>query len=122
MEIGGIDKIIPTKLGDLSLIYAVDVIRKKWPQAVYENPDTAEYYDSFALIPFEGIKEIFVYRDAHARENWDAEGYSPENCNTMLYLLHYGEELTVVIDEEDEAINEILEEITLVLNEENEDD
>jgi len=32
-------------------------------------------------------REFFVYRDEQAARSWDADGATPENYNTMLYII-----------------------------------
>ncbi len=106
--IGGIDIEIPTKAGDLSVVVAVRAIRQKWPRAVFENGLTGDRYNKFGEIPFGSLEEIFVYRDSEAADAWDADGAVPELSNTMVHIIADEGMLTVVVDERDAVMEEIL--------------
>ena len=86
--IGGRDVRIPTELGHQAVEIAVRAIGRNWPEAVFETATTADRYDHAEEIPFSGLDEIFVYRDAQYRDAWDLEGATPELTNTMIHILH----------------------------------
>ncbi len=106
--IGGIDIRLPTRCGESSVEVAVRAIRQKWSHAVFENGTTGERYADFATIPFGHIEELFVYRDTGAAEVWEAEGAIPAAINTMIHIVPDDDSLTVVVDERDAAMNEII--------------
>jgi hypothetical protein len=106
--IGGIDVHIPTKAGALSLELAARAIRQRWPGAVLENGTTGQRYESFAEVPFEGLEELFVYRDPDAADLWDAEGATPAATNTMVHLLADEGTITAVVDERTPEMEAIL--------------
>ena len=106
--IGGVDVLIPTRAGDSSIEVAVRAIRQKWPQAAFENSLTGERYGSFRRVPFGKLGEIFVYRDTATADAWDAEGAVPVLSNTMIHLIADADAVTVVVDEKDAEMQEIL--------------
>ena len=106
--IGGIDVQIPTRCGPLATEVAVRAVRQRWPQAEFENGVTGERYREFCQIPFGEIDEIFVYRDRASADSWDAEGAIPSLYNTMIHIVADQELITVVVDERDSAMEEII--------------
>lgn len=106
--IGGIDVHLPTRAGASSIEVAVRAVRQRWPVATFENALTGEQYPHFGQIPFGEIQELFVYRDSAAAEKWDVDGAVPEVYNTMLHLIPDDNLLTVVVDERNAAMNELL--------------
>ena len=114
--IGGIDTHLPTRAGEEAVQVAVRAIRDHWPNAVFENGDTGELYDYFWQIPFGQLEEIFVYHDPDAAKAWDAEGAIPRLYNTMIHVIGDKDMVTVVVDEKDPAMQEIISTITSALN------
>ncbi len=106
--IGGIDVRLSTMGGASSVEVAVRAIRQRWPVAVFENGITGERYERFEQIPFGEIEELFVYRDTDSADRWDAEGAIPAVYNTMMHLIPDEEILTVVVDEKDAEMDELL--------------
>ena len=106
--IGGVDMHLPSMAGDLSVEVAVRAIRQRWTRAVFEDGITGERYNLFEQIPFGEIEELFVYRDSASADTWDAEGAIPATHNTMIHLIPGDDLLTVVIDEKDDAIEELI--------------
>lgn len=98
--IGGVDIEISTRAGRAALEVSVRVIRSHWPRAVFKNAENAERYDQFDEIPFNLLKEIFVYKDEAARDLWDAEGAVSEAINLMIHLIVDGLSLFVVMDDD----------------------
>ena len=113
--IGGIDVRIPTRAGAVSTEVAVRAIRQCWPQSQYENGVTGERYREVRQIPFGEIEEIFVYRDDACADRWDAEGATPSLRNTMIHLIADEELVTVVVDERDAEMEEIIGTISSAL-------
>jgi hypothetical protein len=97
--IGGVDIRIATSADDSAAIIAVRVVLQYWPHAAFENAVTGEYYKTYWQIPFSDLKEIFVYRDASAAQQWDAEGAVPGVHNTMIHILRDKGLLTLVVDD-----------------------
>jgi hypothetical protein len=106
--IGGIDVHMPTTAGASAIEVAVRAIRLRWRGAMFENGITGERYDHFWQIPFGEIEELFVYRDSKSADIWDAEGAIPAVYNTMIHLISDADLLTVVVDEKDAAMEELL--------------
>ena len=114
--IGGIDTRLPTRAGDEAVQVAVRAIRDHWPHAVFENGDNGDRYDNFWQIPFGELDEIFVYQDINAAKAWDAEGAIPRLYNTMIHLIGDDDMVTVVVDEKDAAMQEVIATIASALN------
>jgi hypothetical protein len=114
--VGGIDISIPIQDGEFSSVVAVRAIRQKWPRAVFENGLTGVRYSSFREIPFGNVQEIFVYRDCEAADAWEAEGAVPDVSNTMVHIIADDAMLTVVVDEKDAVMDEIVAAIKSGLN------
>jgi hypothetical protein len=106
--IGGIDIRLATRCGESSLEVAVRAIRQKWSHAVFENGTTGERHADFAQIPFGNIEDVFVYRDTNAAEVWETEGAIPAAFNTMIHIVPDDDTLTLVVDERDAEMNEII--------------
>ena len=114
--IGGIDVHLPTRAGDEAVQVAVRAIRDHWSHAVFENGDSGEQYDSFWQIPFGELDEIFVYQDTDAARAWDVHGGVPQLCNTMIHVIGDQDMITVVVDEKDAAMQEMIATIASALN------
>ncbi len=106
--IGGIDVSITTQAAGSSFEVAVRAIKQLWRRAVFKNGVTGDRYDSFHEIPFGNLEELFVYRDCASADAWEEEGAIPENFNTMIHILPDVNMLTLVIDEKDAAMEQIL--------------
>jgi hypothetical protein len=106
--IGGIDVHLPTRAGGSSVEVAVRAIRQRWPRAVFENGLTGERYDHFRHIPFGEIEEIFVYRDGASADEWDAQGAVPSLHNTMVHIVADEDMITLVVDERDHEMEELI--------------
>ena len=116
--IGGVERKITTRAGELAIQVAVRAIRQQWPKAVFENGDTGERYARFWDIPFQDLKEIFVYRDTVAADDWDSKGAIPELSNSMIHLIADTGLITVVVDELNAAMSEIVDGIASALGDE----
>jgi hypothetical protein len=113
--IGGIDIKIPTRSGALSVEVAVRAIRQRWPRAEFENGITGDRYHDFGQIPFGMIEEVFVYQDCAFADRWDGDGAVPELSNTMIHIIADKDLITVVVDDRDGRIEEILGAISSAL-------
>ena len=116
--IGGVERRITTRAGELAVQVAVRAARQQWPKAVFENADTGDRYARFWDIPFQGLKEIFVYRDATAADAWDSQGAIPELSNTMIHLIADTGLITVVVDELNDTMSETVDGIASALRDE----
>jgi hypothetical protein len=105
--IGGVEYQIPSRAGESSVKVAVSAIQQKWPRAVFENGETGERYNDFREIPFEKLREIFVFRDLDAADAWDRDGAVPEVSNSMVHLIADEGLITMVVDEKDALMDEI---------------
>jgi hypothetical protein len=112
--IGGTDIIIPTRAGDVALDHCLRVIRRYWPQAVFEDAVTGNRVE---LLPIGHLKEVFVHQNGAATQEWDEKGADPSLGNTMIHLLLAEGSVTVVMDDpEDEAIRPLLESLRFALH------
>ncbi len=114
--IGGIDIEIPTRCGETAIEVAVRAIRQRWSRAQFENGITGDRYDQFCQIPFGEIREIFVYRDRDSADRWDVAGAIPELYNSMIHVITDEGLITVVVDERDTSIEEIVAAISSALD------
>jgi len=105
--IGGVDTRIATRAGKIALEVAVRAVRQCWPQAVFENGETGEQYNTFRDISFGSLNELFVYRNQSLADAWENSGAVPELYNTMIHLIAHESLVTVVMDE-DNAVSEQL--------------
>lgn len=80
MHIGGADHIFSGDVRREALV----CLKAAWPNAVVEVGDDP------------ALGEIFVYRDPKALEDWERDGGTDENQDTMVYLLFGGETTTIV--------------------------
>jgi hypothetical protein len=116
--IGGTDKIIRTGKGDAALDICLRVIRRYWPQAVFEDALTGERIERYELLPIGRLKEVFVYQSSGAAQEWDEKGADPALRNTMIHLLLAEGNVTAVMDDPaDEAIGPLLESLRFALQE-----
>ncbi|HZK79430.1 MAG TPA: hypothetical protein VFC46_00145 [Humisphaera sp.] len=88
--IGGTDVVLEIGAGVRAADAILRAVRRHWPRCVYQNADD----ESAPFTPFEGDwppqdvdREFFVYKDEEAARSWDADGATPENDNTMLYVI-----------------------------------
>lgn len=110
--IGGIDIDLPTYGNSLALEIGVRAIRQIWSTAVFEDAETGDRYNRFWQIPFGSIKELFVYPDKESADAWDNEGAIPSLSNKMIHLIADDEAITVVVDEKDAAMDEVVSSIS----------
>jgi hypothetical protein len=96
--IGGEDFIIPVTTGPLALELAVRAVHSTWPQAVFEDAETGRRFPKMASIPFTKCKEIFIYKDAQAADQWEELGADKTLIDTMIHLMISSGSLTVVVD------------------------
>ncbi|HLN31908.1 MAG TPA: hypothetical protein VK395_29525 [Gemmataceae bacterium] len=88
--IGGVDVVLWVR----DDIPATDVIfrcvRHHWPKLVFQDAeeDSMPYSaQSSQWLPRPAGPEFFIYRDEEAARSWDAQGATPDNANTMLYVI-----------------------------------
>lgn len=80
---------------------AVRSIRRHWKTAVLEGADGSAV--EFHRLPFERVKELFVYRDQAALDDWNAYGATPNNERLMIHLLTKSDSMTIVVGAPDES-------------------
>ena len=61
--IGGTDIVIPTAGGHASLDLCLRVIRRYWPEAVFEDALTGDRYDRYESPPIGRLTEVLVDRE-----------------------------------------------------------
>ncbi len=93
MEIGGYDYRFPISVGNVYAFWLriFGILGEYWPEYVVE-------WD------FEE-REVFVYRDRLGKESWDDDVGPP---GTMLYFIMKEGEMTIVHDEEDRWLAEVI--------------
>lgn len=73
--------------------------RLLWNDAVVQCADTAQSWPIGAPdLPYDTLREVFIYKNDQFRTKWEELGAVPENENSMVHVLPGGEELTVVVD------------------------
>lgn len=97
MEIGGIDIVIPHDRKE-GFTTAICIIQDHWPNAVFEEA---------------GENEIFVYKDACSKTIWDVDLGVP---NTMIHVLGQQGVVTLVVDEINAEMDEIVSRIKSALD------
>jgi hypothetical protein len=102
--IGGSDEIIAVKNPIAALRACVQIIDWWWPDAVFEDADTSARYGASHEVPLGKTRELFAYKDALAAEAWDDSGAVPQTANTMVDFLRGPRQLTVVVDNPDDAV------------------
>lgn len=102
--IGGTDITIPTAAGLSAIDLAIRLLRMRWPNAVFEDAINGSVFNRYADLAFRFVRELFVYRDEVARQQWEELGADPSNVNTMVHLLVSPSTLTVVVDNLDDAM------------------
>lgn len=86
--IGGTDVILEVKPGVSAADVIIRVVRRHWPHCLYQNAD-----DEGAPLPVPDATtppvepEFFLYQNQDAARSWDEFGATPENQNSMLYVL-----------------------------------
>lgn len=100
--IGGTDISIPTKAGQVALDVCLRSIRSYWQDAVFVDARSA-IRAAYEQLKFDGLNEIFVYRDLSAAESWENEGADPSNVNSMIHVLWSPGSVTLVVDDQHEA-------------------
>ena len=105
--IGGTDITIPTAAGLSAIDLAIRLLRMRWPNAVYEDAINGTVFHRYADLAFRFLRELFVYRDEAARQQWEELGADPSHANTMVHLLVSPSTLTLVVDSlDDEKMRE----------------
>ena len=96
--IGGTDRVFDAVGDSASLEACVRIIRKKWPQARFENAETGEKYSTLNEIPCGSVRELLVNSDATAEESWDHDRPdSPQN--SLISILVRTNEVTIIVDD-----------------------
>lgn len=116
--ISGADIIIdsPAMESGEALEHIVRGIREHWLDAVVQDAESGAQYRSFPEIPFNNLREIFVYRSLTDLESWDRLGSEPGNASSMIHILASNEKLTIVVDDvEDPLMRRFLDEARSLL-------
>ena len=67
--IGGTDIVIPTGGGHAPLDLCLRVVRRYWPEAVFEDALTGDRYDRYESLPIGRLEEVLVYQDYRSAKN-----------------------------------------------------
>jgi len=114
--IGGTDIIIPTGGGHAPLDICLRVIRRYWPEAVFEDALTGDRVERYESLPIGRLKEVLVYQNSGAAQEWDEKGADPSLSNTMIHLLLAERSVTAVVDDAAaQAMRDVLESIRFAL-------
>jgi hypothetical protein len=97
--IGRTDIVFPTKAGVVGLDCCLRIARSLWPNAVFEDARAEGAPSRYADLCFDGLNEVFVFRDAAVAAEWEAKGAGPALANTMIHLLCSAQTITVVVDD-----------------------
>lgn len=99
----------------------VDVCRRYWPQAVFQDVDDEQTHSldrSEAWDHAAASTEFFIFRNPAAAESWERLGAVLENSNTMLHFLirdrngsSADRELTCVCDARTGDVEQIIDSI-----------
>lgn len=113
--IEGTDIVFPAVGDACSLEACARLVRRRWPNARFEDAITGDKYQQLGEIPFGKVRELLAYPNADAEAAWDAD--SPDSAeNSMLYLIVRPEDLTVVLDNPETAeMRSILDAIRVLL-------
>jgi hypothetical protein len=90
MSLGGIDLILRAPRGVPIADVVLRTCRRRWPNCVFQGEDEGGVHsvaDPILWLDLTDSREFFVYRDRHAAERWDIQGYTPEDPNSMLYFI-----------------------------------
>jgi hypothetical protein len=125
MSIGGVDTVltIPAQIRAADRILGVCL--RHWPEGVLEDDSNGSVYplaEAASQLPSRLEQEFFVYRDAEAAKDWESEGATSSNMNTMLHFLVGRSdeqtalrEITVVCDQLDTPMQQLLSELATQL-------
>src|SRR5262249_38254355 len=101
------------------------VCLRHWPEGVLEDDHDADVYplaEAEARLPSRPEQEFFVYRDIDAARDWESQGATSTNIDTMLHFLLSKpdqktalREVTVVCDQRDVPMKELLSELAAQL-------
>lgn len=96
--IGGNDIVIPAVGDPAELEACVGMIKRRWPNARFEDIVTGIKYPSPDEIPYGQVRHVLAYPDAVSEAAWDSD--SPDSpVNSMLHLILSQDYVTVVLDE-----------------------
>jgi hypothetical protein len=113
---GGTDIVIPGIGDSAGLDNCVQLVQHYWPSAKFEDAITGEKYQSYGEIPLGHVRELFMYRNAAAEIEWDADS-TDSPPNSMLYLIGSPGSITIVLDDPNTAeMQSILKSMQSVLN------
>ena len=96
MEIHGCDLFFENITCEVTEDLIIPVIKKYWPDVVYEKM-------------FEdGVVHLFIHPNTEAEKAWNEEGWSEENDTTLIYIISNAakHQCTFVID--DNKINKFI--------------
>jgi hypothetical protein len=122
---GGIDTVltIPAQVNAIDEI--LKVCLHHWPDGVFEDDRDGSAYplaEAASRLPSRPEQEFFVYRDSDASKDWESGGATSANANTMLHFIVGGpedkrtvREVTVVCDQMDEAMQQLISELATQL-------
>lgn len=101
--IGGFDIVIRTTSGVVGLNCCLHIARSLWPNAVFEDARQEAAAGTYRDLQFDGLDEVFIYRDAEAAREWDELGAEPHLANTMIHVLCSPQSVTIVVDDPEQS-------------------
>jgi hypothetical protein len=126
MSIGGVDAVLHIPADVQAAKVIIRVCLRHWPEGVLEDDHDGSMYplaEAETRLPSRPEQEFFVYRDTAAAKDWETEGATSKNINTMLHFL-IGKpdqktalrEVTVVCDHWDVLMRELVSELATQLH------
>lgn len=107
--IGGSDLTMRTVSGPSALDFCIRMVCLEWPAAVFEDLTEQMPVSSYAELSISSLKELFIFRDVKAADDWQRLGADPSTQNTMIHILTSQSQVTMVVDDPDDAaMNRIL--------------
>lgn len=107
--IGGADFTMRTVSGPPALDFCIRMVRLEWPNAVFEDLTEQIPVSNYGDLSIASLKELLIFRDAQAADDWRCLGATSSNQNTMIHILISPFDLTVVVDDPRDAVmNRIL--------------
>jgi hypothetical protein len=125
MSIGGVDTVLTIPAHVRAAEVILRVCLQHWPNGILEDDFDGKMHtlsEAESRLPTRPLQEFFVYRDTEAAEDWESEGATSTNVNTMLHFLISEldksaayREVTLVCDQLDEPMQHLLADLSTQL-------
>jgi hypothetical protein len=121
--IGGYDVVLTSNHQTNDLVFcAAKAILGIWSKGIIELSDFEDKIIQLSELRTGSYNQVFIYRDIESKKSWTKDGWTKENCISMIYLLNTTNDGTitcVVEDPEHYELKEILEAIYVTINTKN---